>query len=113
MSVHFNELIYDFPQVREKIQEISPIGSEIIHVDLYRVMDLLSKDAQNYPLKSGRGIKKSKRADPIIEGTPRTSECSFILVLSDDLDLIVTIESIEEREEILPYKTIQYFINER
>jgi len=69
-------------------------------------MNKLRKDAQNFPLKSGRGISWTEWEDFIRKGTPRTRKCSLVLVFRSDLYLIVTTKSIQEREELLPYKTI-------
>lgn len=92
--------------------EVTSIRSEIIHVCFNKVKNKFNKNTQNFPLESSTSIAHTKWKNSIGKGTPRTCKCGFILVFRADLDLVVSIKSIQEGEEFIPYKANQNLVNE-
>jgi hypothetical protein len=50
-------------------------------------------------LKSGANVLETKREFPIGESAPRTNKSRLMLILGNNIDLIISIETIHQRED--------------
>ena len=70
------------------------------------------KRKRHGPLECGCSVLETKRHFAIGEGTPRTNECRFVLVLRFDLDLVIARETIHERKGFTTSALINDLVDE-
>jgi hypothetical protein len=63
-------------------------------------------------LESGSRILEAERHDTICKGTPRGSECGFVLIGWVDLNLVVAREAIHEGKSLVADTIIDNLVNE-
>jgi hypothetical protein len=63
-------------------------------------------------LECSSNILEAKRHDTICKGTPRGSECGFVLIGWVDLNLVVFIEVIHEGQSVMVSTIIDNLVNE-
>ena len=87
------------------------VWGKVVHKNFHVVINHLKKDPNHNSLKVGRFIAQIEGKYPICKGTPTTGESSIVLVLGSNLDLIVTIESIQKGKQLLPRQGIKFLID--
>jgi hypothetical protein len=63
-------------------------------------------------LKSGTSVLETERKFPIGKSSPRTNESGFVLILRNNIDLIISGETIHQREDFTSSAIIDNLIDE-
>ena len=75
-------------------------------------MSQIMKNVCHGPLECGAGILEVEWHDTIRKGAPGGCECSFVLIVGVNLDLVVTRETVHEGQSLLTYAIIDYLVDE-
>src|ERR1043165_649700 len=85
----------------------------VVNVDLYLVMNHVMKQCHHGTLISGACVLQSERHNLVVESTPLCNKSSLLHVFRSHFDLIVTGETIHERENLMLGGVVNQNINVR
>ncbi len=95
-QIALNASLQHLLEIDETGVEVRSVDGEVIHENLHYLLDEFREDRNHAALEGCGRVAKTKGHSSVGEGSKRTCESCFLLILQCHWDLVKTREAIEE-----------------